>query len=127
MQFMTLPSQVRTSLRRVLIICLCLFFSVYPELTLSAELVSPVRLAHVNKNHILVSDFASRSIVTQSVDVLNRGGQLQYILGGKNFHISCPSDIAQDIQKGWVFVSDTDDGRVLVFEQTGALLRKTSV
>ena len=61
--------------------------------------------------------------LTQSVDVLNRGGQLQYILGGENFHIPRPSDIALDIEKGWVFVSDTAGARVLVFDQKGALLR----
>ena len=64
--------------------------------------------------------------LTQSVDGLNRGGQLQYILGGENFHIPRPSDIALDIEKGWVFVSDTAGGRVLVFDQKGALLRKMS-
>ena len=49
------------------------------------------------------------------MDVLNRGGQIQYILGGEDFHISRPSDITLDIEKGWVFV--TDSGRVLVFDK----------
>ena len=65
--------------------------------------------------------------ITQAVDVLNMGGKLQYILGGENFHISRPSDIALDIEKGWVFVTDTDSGRVLIFDKKGALLRKMSV
>jgi hypothetical protein len=37
------------------------------------------------------------------------------------------SDIALDLEKGWVFVNDTAGGQVLVFDQKGALLRKMSV
>ena len=53
--------------------------------------------------------------ITQSVDVLNMGGQIQYILSGEDFHISRPSDITLDNEKSWIFV--TDSGRVLVFDK----------
>jgi len=55
------------------------------------------------------------------------GGKRQYILDRENFHISHPSDIALDIEKGWIFVTDTDSGRVLVFDKKGAQLRKISI
>ena len=62
--------------------------------------------------------------ITQSVDVLKyKKGKLKYILGGKNFHIRRPSDIALDIEQGLIFVTDTATGRVLVFDKGGELLR----
>lgn len=63
--------------------------------------------------------------ITQSVDVLDlRKGKLRKILGGKNFHIQRPSDIALDIDKDLVFVTDSATARVLVFDRrSGDLLR----
>jgi len=61
--------------------------------------------------------------ITQSVDVLNKKGRLQYILGGDSFHIARPSDIAIDKDQGLVFVSDPATAKVWVFDKDGALLR----
>ena len=60
---------------------------------------------------------------TQTVDVLNKKGRLLYTLGGDDFYIARPSDIALDIDKDLVFVTDPIDARVLVFDQAGALLQ----
>ena len=63
--------------------------------------------------------------LTQSVDMLDpRKGKLRKILGGKNFHVQRPSDIALDIDKNLVFVTDTATAAVLVFDRrSGDLLR----
>ena len=61
--------------------------------------------------------------ITQSVDVLNKKGRLQYILGGESFHIARPSDIAIDKDLGLVFVSDSATAKIWVFDKGGALLR----
>jgi DNA-binding beta-propeller fold protein YncE len=62
--------------------------------------------------------------MTQSVDVVRpKNGKLRYILGGKNFHIQRPSDIAVDIDQGLVFVTDSATASVLVFDKGGDLLR----
>lgn len=60
---------------------------------------------------------------TQTVDVLDRKGQLLYTLGGEGLYIERPSDIAVDIDAGLVFVTDTATARVLVFQHEGALVR----
>lgn len=60
--------------------------------------------------------------ITQTVDVLNMGGRLQYTLGGEGYHVSRPSDIAVDTKKGLVFVSNSASGEVLVFDKGGAFL-----
>ncbi len=61
--------------------------------------------------------------ITQSVDVLNKKGRLQYILGGESFHIARPSDIAIDKDLGLVFVSDSATAKIWVFDKGGELLR----
>ena len=59
---------------------------------------------------------------TQTVDVVNRKGRRLYTLGGTDFLIQRPSDIALDIDQELVFVSDPINARVLVFHSDGALL-----
>lgn len=61
--------------------------------------------------------------ITQSVDVLNKKGRLRGILGGANFHIARPSDIAIDRGAGLVFVSDPTTAKIWVFSRGGPLLR----
>ena len=60
---------------------------------------------------------------TQSVDVYNPGGKLQYVLGGEDGQVTRPSDIALDIERGLVFVSDSANARVVVYDSLGPLLR----
>ena len=60
---------------------------------------------------------------TQTVDVLDRRGRLLFTLGGEGFYIPRPSDISIDSAARLVFVSDTANSRVLVFDPDGALLR----
>jgi len=60
---------------------------------------------------------------TQTVDVVDGRGRLLFTLGGDGFHIPRPSDIAVDRAARLVFVSDTANARVLVFDPDGALLR----
>ena len=60
---------------------------------------------------------------TQTVDVVNKKGRLLYTLGGDDFYITRPSDIALDIDRGLVFVTDPIGARVLVFDQAGELLQ----
>lgn len=60
---------------------------------------------------------------TQTVDVLDRRGHLLFTLGGEGFYIPRPSDISIDRAAGLVFVTDTANARVLVFDPDGALLR----
>ncbi|MEE8308582.1 MAG: 6-bladed beta-propeller, partial [Gammaproteobacteria bacterium] len=59
---------------------------------------------------------------TQTVDVLNKKGRRLYTLGGKNFLIQRPSDIAVDIDQELVFVTDPINARVLVFHRDGDLI-----
>lgn len=59
---------------------------------------------------------------TQTVDVVNRKGRRLYTLGGKDFLIQRPSDIAVDIDQELVFVTDPINSRVLVFHSDGTLL-----
>lgn len=59
---------------------------------------------------------------TRSVEVYNRSGRLMYTLGEAG-QIGRPSDIAVDSKRKLVFVSDAKGGRVLVYDQRGALLR----
>jgi len=59
---------------------------------------------------------------TQTVDVLNKKGRRLYTLGGKNFLIQRPSDMAVDIGQELVFVTDPINARVLVFHRDGDLL-----
>jgi len=61
--------------------------------------------------------------VTQTVDVLNMSGKLLYTLGGDGLYISRPSDIALDVERELVFVTDPGSSRVLVFNRNGTLVR----
>ncbi len=63
------------------------------------------------------------SELTGSVDVYNLGGRLLYVLGGEDGQIVRPSDIALDLERGLVFVSDSGAGKVLVYDYRGPLLR----
>ena len=63
------------------------------------------------------------SELTGSVDVYSPGGRLKYVLGGEDGQVQRPSDIAVDLKRGLVFVSDTGASRVLVYDYRGPLLR----
>ena len=60
---------------------------------------------------------------TQSVDVHTLGGRYRYVLGGADGQVRRPSDIALDIRRGLVFVSDPGSGKVWVYDYRGPLLR----
>ena len=58
-----------------------------------------------------------------AVEVYTPSGRLRGVLGGEAGQIARPSDLALDAEQGLLFVTDTNLGRVLVYDLDGPLLR----
>lgn len=87
----------------------------------------PVRLIRIPGRAMGVAMGWNRLFVgnarTGSVDVTNSGGRLLYVLGGEDGLVKRPSDLAIDLKRGLVFVSDTLGKKVWVFGYRGDLVR----
>lgn len=112
MPYTTLPLKASSSLRHLLITCICLIISICPAQSLTAELVSPIRLAHLNSNQILVSDFASHSIVTLDQRTLKT--MRTFTIAGR------PLGLAYS--RGKIYVGNATTGTVEVYNPAGKWL-----
>lgn len=112
MQSISFPMRTGSGHRHILSICVCLFISAFPSQSLRAELVSPVRLAHLNKHHILVSDFASGSIVTLERRTLNT--IRTFTITGR------PLGLAYS--RGKIYVGNATTGTIEVYNPAGKWL-----